>query len=140
MSFESSLSQSHSFTKSSHERRRKGFFYYFNNIPGIGIFFCSSFLVGLIFYSAILSPHGPSSSESYGLTQLDTSPAQYLISNKSTPTNQALSSPTSDEGPSSFTDVLSLEQIRDIVVVIEEFLRETITWSWVGIMSVYVSI
>jgi hypothetical protein len=116
-----SLPQWNSFTKSSHGRiscRHNGFFHSFNSILGLGIFFGSFFLVVLIFYMAFLSPHDPlllSSSESYELFQLGTSSTQHPSSNKSTPTNHALSSPTSEEAPSSLSDVLSLEQIRDIV-------------------------
>ncbi len=90
----------------------------------MGILFGSFFLAGLIFYMAFLSPHGPlllSSSESYGLFQLDTSSTQHLNSNKPTPTNHASSSPTSEEVPSSLSDVLSLEQIRDIVATTRGF-------------------
>ncbi len=109
----SSLPQWHSFTKFSHSRiscRHNGFFHSFNGIPGTGIFLGSFFLVGIIFYMALLSPHGPlllSSSDPYEPFQLS--------SNKSTPTNHAPSSNTSDEAPSSLSDVLSLEQVRDIV-------------------------
>ena len=56
--------------------------------------------IGLIFYMTFLSPHGP----------------LLLSSSKwSLPTSHASSSPTSDEAPSSPSDVLSLEQIRDSV-------------------------
>jgi hypothetical protein len=116
-----SLPQWHSFTKSSHGRiscRHNGFFHSFNSIPGMGILFCSFLLIGLVFYTGFLSPHGSpllSSSESYGLFQLFTSSTQDLGSNKSTSTNHAATLPTSDEAPSSPSDVLSLEQIRNIV-------------------------
>jgi len=90
----------------------------------MGILIGSFFLVGLIFYMAFLSPHGLpllGSSESYGLFQLDTSSTQHLSSNNSTPTNHA-SSPTSEKAPSSLSDVLSLEQIKDIVATTRGFL------------------
>jgi hypothetical protein len=80
--------------------RRNGFIHSFNNIPGIGIIIGSFLLLGLILYMTFLSPHG----------------LLLLSSSKwSIPTNHASSSPTSDEAPSSPSDVLSLEQIRDIV-------------------------
>ena len=118
----SPLPQWHSSTKSSHGRtscRHGCFFLTFNNISRMGIAF-SSVLVGLIFYMAVLSPHGPlllSSPESYGLFKLDANSIQQS-SNQSTPTNHASSSSTSNEAPSSplnMDDDLSLEQIRDIV-------------------------
>jgi hypothetical protein len=89
----------------------------------MGIFFGSFFLVGLIFYTTFLSPHAPlllSSSETYELFRLDTSSIQ-PSSNKSTPTNHASSSPTSEEAPSSLSDVLTLEQIKDIVATTRGF-------------------
>ena len=91
---------------------------------GMGIFFGTFFLVGLIFYTAFLSPHAPlllSSSESYELFQLDTSSTQHLNSNKSTPTNHASSSPTVWGNTSSLSDVLSIEQIRDIAATTRGF-------------------
>ena len=115
----SSLPQWHSFTKSSHGRkscRHNSFFHSFNSIPGMGVFFGFFSLVALIFYTALLSPHGPlllSSSESYGLFQLG--------SNKSTPTNHTPSSHASDEAPPSLSDVLSLDQVRDIVATTRGF-------------------
>ena len=118
------LPQWHSFAKSSHGRisyRYNGFFHLFNNTPGMGIFFGSFILVGLIFYMAILSPHGPlllSSSESYGL---DASSTQYPCSNVSASENHTSSSPTSDEPPSPLSDGFSLEQIRDIVATTRGF-------------------
>jgi hypothetical protein len=80
--------------------RRNGFSHSFNSIPGIGISLGSFLLVGLILYMTFLSPHGP----------LLLSSSEWTIS-----ANHALSSPTSDEASSSPSDVLSLEQIRDIV-------------------------
>ena len=124
MSSESSLPKWHPSTKSSPGRshgRRNSFFEPFNNFPGMGILTFSSFLVGLIFYTAVLSPQGPlllNSSGSHGLSRPYTSPTLNLGSNKSTPTNHASSSPPydeSDEAASSQSDVLSLKQIRDIV-------------------------
>ena len=113
-----SLPEWNSPTQSS-QGRRNSFFHPFNNLPGMGILIFSSFLVGLIFYTAVLSPQGPlilKSSESYGLSQLRASPRQHLRYNKSTPTNHYASSPpASDKAPSPFSDDLSLEQIRDIV-------------------------
>ena len=86
-------------TKSFHGRTRNGFIHFFNYIPGIGIFIGSSLLAGLIFYMTFLSPHG----------LLLLSSLKWSIH-----TNHASSSPTSDEAPSSLSDTLSLEQIRDI--------------------------
>jgi hypothetical protein len=123
------LPQWHSCTKSSHGRiscHDNGYSHFFNSIPGIGILFCSSFWVGLLFHMAFLSPRGPllpSSSESHGLFQLDTSSTtQNLGSSKPTPTNHAPSPHTSDGTPSSPSDFLSLEQIRDIVATTRGFL------------------
>jgi hypothetical protein len=93
------LPQWHSPTQQFHGRRN-GFSHSFNSIPGIGISLGSLLLVGLILYMTLLSPHGP----------LLLSSSEWSI-----PTNHALSSPTSDEAPSSLSDVLSLEQIRDII-------------------------
>ena len=92
----------HSPTKLFHSRisrRRDGFMHSFYNIPRIGIFIGSLLLLGLILYMTFLTP--------YGLLLLRSS-------KWTTPTNHA-SSPTSDESPSSLSDVLSLKQIRDIV-------------------------
>jgi hypothetical protein len=104
----SSLPQWHPFTRSSHgciSCRNNGFFHYFNSIPGIGISLGSSLSVGLIFYMMFLSPHG-----------------LLLRSSKwSIPANPVFSL-TSDEAPSSLSDVLSLEQIRDIVAPTRGFL------------------
>jgi hypothetical protein len=104
----SSLLQWHPFTRSSHgciSCRNNGFFHSFNSIPGIGISLGSFLSVGLIFYVMFLSPHG-----------------LLLRSSKwSIPANH-VSSPTSDEAPSSLSDVLSLEQIRDIVAPTRGFL------------------
>ena len=80
--------------------RRNGFSRSFNGIPGIGISLGSFILAGLIFYMTFLSPHGP----------LLLGSSEWSI-----PANHTLSSPTSDEAPSSLSDVLTLEQIRDIV-------------------------
>ena len=90
------LPQWHSFaTHGRISRRHNGFFHSFNNIPGLGIFFCSFFLLGLIFYMAYLSPHGS------------------LLLSPSTHTTHLSSSPLSD--------VLSLEQIREIVATTRGF-------------------
>jgi hypothetical protein len=94
------LPQWHSPTQQFHGRiscRRNGFSHSFNSIPGIGISLGSFLLVGLILYMTFLSPDGP------------------FISEWSIPANHSLSSPTSDEAPSSLPDVLSVEQTRDIV-------------------------
>src|SRR5713101_6834028 len=103
------LPQWHSPTQPFHGRipyRRNGFSHSFNSIPGIGISLGSFLLVGLIFYMTILSPHGP----------------LLLSSSKwSIPINHDSSSPTSDEAPSSPSDVISLEQIRDIVATTRGF-------------------
>jgi hypothetical protein len=105
----SPLPQWHSPTKLFQGRifcRRNGFIHFFNNIPGIGIFIGSFPFLGLVLYMAFLSPHGPVS----------------LSSSKwSIPMDHASSSPTSDEAPSSPSDVLSLEQIRDIVATTRGF-------------------
>ena len=102
--------------------RHHSFFQPFNNLPGMGILTFSSFLVGLIFYTAFLSPpqspRSLSPSESYGLSQPFTGPTPHLSSNTTTPANQTYSPPTPDvpdEVPALFSDVLTLEQIRDIV-------------------------
>ena len=88
------LPQWHSPTQPFHgriSRRRNGFSHFFNSIPGIGISLGSFILVDLIFCMTFLSRHGPS----------------LLSSSKWTiPTNH---------DPSSLSDDLSLEQIRDIV-------------------------
>jgi len=87
----------------------------------MGIFFGSFVLVGFIFYMAFLSPHGPllfSSSEPYGFFKLGTSSTQHLSSDKSTPTNHASSL---YEAPSLPSDVLPLEQIKDIVATTRGF-------------------
>jgi hypothetical protein len=95
MSF-SPLPQWHSPTKLFHGRtmssRRNGFIHC--------IFIGSFFLLGLILYMTFLSPHG----------LLLLSSSKWSIT-----TNHAASLPTSDEAPFSPSDVLSLEQIRDIV-------------------------
>ena len=107
----SPLPQWYSPTKLFHGRiscRRNGFIQSFNNIFGIGIVLGSFLLLGLILYMTFLSPHGP----------LLLSSSEWSIS-----ANHALSSPTSDEAlaPSSLSDVLSLEQIRDIVATTRGF-------------------
>jgi hypothetical protein len=82
----------------------------------MGVFFGSLFLVGLVFYMAFSSPHGPlllGPSESHGLFQLG--------HNTSTPTNHVSTSHASDEAPSYLSDVLSLEQLRDIVATTRGF-------------------
>ena len=103
------LPQWHSHTQPFHGRiscRRNGCFHSFNRIPGIGISLSSFILVGLILYTTFLSPHGP-----------------LLLGSSewSMPANHTLSSPMSDEAPSSPSDVLTLEQIRDIVATTRGF-------------------
>ena len=97
------LPQWHPPTQPLHGRiscRRNGFSHPLKIIPGIGISLGCFLLVGLIFYLTFFSPHGP----------------LLLSSSKwSIPTYHASSSPTSDEPPSSLPEVLSLEQIRDVV-------------------------
>jgi hypothetical protein len=105
----SPLPQWHSPTQPLHGRiscRRNCFSYSFNSIPGIGISLGSFISVGLILYMTFLSPHGP----------LLLSSSEWL-----TPANHSLSSSTSDEAPSLLSDVLSLEQIRDIVATTRGF-------------------
>jgi hypothetical protein len=105
----SPLPQWHSPTQPFHGRiscRRNGFSYSFNSIPGIGISLGSFLSLGLILYLTFLSPHSP----------LLLSSSEFIL------TDHASSSPTSDEAPSSLSDVLSLEQIRDIVVPTRGFL------------------
>jgi hypothetical protein len=97
------LPQWHSPTQPFHDRkscRRNGFSHSFNSIPGICISLGSFILVALIIHTTFLPPHG----------SLLRSSSKWSI-----PTNHASSSPTSDEAPSSPSDVLSLEQIRQIV-------------------------
>ncbi len=93
----SPLSQWHSPTDLFHSRisRRRNSF---NNTPGIGILICSLLLAGLILYMTFLSPHGI-----------------LLLSSSKWPilTNHTSSLPTSD--------VLSLEQIKDIVATTRGF-------------------
>jgi hypothetical protein len=104
MSFsESPLPQWLSPTKLFHSRisrRRNGFFYYFNSVPGIGIFISSFTLVGFILYTTFFSPQG--------LLLPNTS-------NWSIPTMHVSSESSPASAPSSPSGVLSLEQIRDIV-------------------------
>ena len=80
--------------------RRNGFSHSFNSIPGIGISLGSFLLVGLVLYMTFLSPHGPLLLRSSEWTM---------------PTNHTPSAPTSEEAPTLSSDVLSLEQIRNIV-------------------------
>jgi hypothetical protein len=117
----SPLPQWHSPTQPSHDQtswRRNGFFRSFNTLPRIGIAFGAFLFSTLIFYLTFFSPHdGPlsfSSSDWYGL---NTTSAQRVGSNESlpAPTNDASALPTPDEEPSPPSDILSLEQIRDIV-------------------------
>jgi hypothetical protein len=98
----SPLPQWHSPTQPFHGRISCHFngFCLFNSINRIGISLGSFFLAGLVFYMTFLSPHGPLLLRS----------SEWSIS-----TNHAFSSSTSDEATSSLSDVLSLEQIRDIV-------------------------
>ena len=94
-------------------RRWNGFSHAFNRIRGITISFS---LVGLIFYMTFSLPHGP-----------------LLLSNSkwSAPTNHASSSPTSDEAPSLLPNILSLEQIRDIVAPTRGFFSRDYSL-WLG--------
>ena len=96
--------QWHSPTQLSHGRiscRRNGFFHSFNSISGIGISLGSFLLVGLIFYMTFLLPHG--------------GPLLLSSSEWPTPENHTFSSPSN-------SDILSLEQIRDIVTPTRGFL------------------
>jgi hypothetical protein len=105
----SPLPQWHSPTQSFHGRIsscRNCFSHSFNSIPGIGISLGSLLCVGLIFFMTFLSPHAPLLLSS---------------SKRPTPTNHASSSHTSDEAPSLRSDVLSLEQVRDIVATTRGF-------------------
>ena len=100
----------------------------------MGILFGCFFLVGLVFYTPILSPHSPSllSLESYELSQLGPD---------KTPTNQDSSSysHTADEAPSSPFDVLSLEQVREIVTPTRGFFARdyslNLGWNNVSVCS-----
>ena len=122
------LPQWHSLTQPLHGRniscRRNGFFLSFNSIPGIGISLGSFLLVGLVFYMTFLSPHGP--------LLLSTSKWSILA-------NHAYSLPTSNEVPSSPSDALSLEQIRDIVATTRGFFTRDYSlylgWNNVSIRS-----
>ena len=98
----SPLPKCHSPTQPFHGRifgRRNGFSHFLNRFPRVGISLGSVSLVGLILYMTFLSPHGPLLLGS---------------SKRSIPTNHT-SLPTFDKAPSSSSDVLSLDQIRDIV-------------------------
>ena len=86
--------------------RRNGFSHFFNSIPGIGISLGCFTLVCLIFYMTFLPQQGP----------LLLSSSEWTI-----PANHTFSFPMSDEAPSSSSDVLSLEQIRDIVAPTQGF-------------------
>jgi hypothetical protein len=103
------LPQWHQPTQPIHGRiscRRSEFSHFFKSIPGIGISLGSSLLVGLVLYMTILSPH----------EHLWLSSSKWSISAK-----HASSSPTSDEVPSPLPEVLSLEQIRDVVATTRGF-------------------
>ena len=109
----SPLPQWHSLTKLSRDRissRRNLFFRSFNSIPGFGIFFGALLFVCLMLYMTFVSPPGR--------PLLDTNSTAHV----STPTNHDSSSPASDGAPSSPSDILSLEQIRDIVAPTRGFL------------------
>jgi hypothetical protein len=132
----SPLPQWHSLTKLSHDRiscRRNGFFRSFNSIPGIGIFFGAFLLVCLVLYITSVSPHGLLLLHSLDWHGLDTNSTGHV----STPTNHDSSSPVSDGAPSSPSDILSLEQIRDIVAHTRGFLARdyslNIGWNNVSI-------
>ena len=121
------LPQWHSPTQPFHGRiscRRNGFFHSFNSFPGICISLGSFILVVLIFHTTFLPPQ-----------------ASFLRSSSkwSIPTNHASSSPTSDEAPSSPSDVLSLEQIRQIVSTTRGFFARDYSlylgWNNVSIRS-----
>ena len=98
-----------------------------NSIPGIGISLGSFLSVCLIFYMTFLSPHGP----------LVLSSSEWSI-----PTNHASSLPTFDEAPSSPSDVLSLEQIRDIVATTRGFFSRDycLNLGWNNVSILYVEI
>jgi hypothetical protein len=94
--------------------RRIGFFRSFSSIHGIGIF-GAFLLVVLIFDMTFFSSHGSQLLSSLNWYHLSTNSAEHVGSNTSlsTPINHAA---TSDSAHSSSpSDVLSLEQIRDIV-------------------------
>jgi len=137
------LPQWHSLTQPSHDRtscRRDGYFRSFYTLSGISIFFGASLLVCLVFYTTFVSPHSPpllSSLDWYGVY---TNSTERVGPNKSlsTTTNHS-SSPTSEEAPSSPSDVLSLEQIRDIVAPTRGFFSRdyslNLGWNNVSIRS-----
>ena len=115
----SSLPHWHSLPKPSHDRiscHRNGFFRSFISISGIGVFSGAFLLVCLILYMTFFSPHGSLLFNSLDWHVLDANSTEHVGFNKSvsTSTNYNSSSPAS-EAPSSPSDVLSLEQIRDIV-------------------------
>jgi hypothetical protein len=115
----SSLPHWHSLPKPSHDRiscHRNGFFRSFISISGFGVFSGAFLLVCLILYMTFFSPHGSLLLNSLDWHVLDANSTEHVGFNKSvsTPTNYNSSSPAS-EAPSSPSDVLSLEQIRDIV-------------------------
>ena len=110
----SPLPQWHTLTKLSHDRiscRRNLFFRSFNSIPGFGIFFGAFLFVCLVLYMTLVSP-----------------PGLLLLHS---------SSPASDGTPSSPSDILSLEQIREIVAPTRGFLARDFSlnlgWNNVGI-------
>ena len=122
------LPQWHSPTQALHGRniscRRNGFFLSFNIILGIGISLGSFLLVALVFYMTFLSPHGP--------LLLSSSKWSILA-------NHDYSLPASNEVPSSLSDTLSLEQIRDIVATTRGFFARDYSlylgWNNVSISS-----
>jgi hypothetical protein len=117
----SPLPQWHSPTKSVHGR------ILLNSIPVIGISIGTFLMVGLILYMTFLSPYGD-------LLCLSTSKWSIV----SIPSNNA-SSPTPDDAPSSPSDVLSLEHIRDIVAPTRGFFSRDYSlylgWNNVSIRS-----
>ena len=117
----SPLPQWHTLTKLSRDRiscRRNGFFRSFNSIPGFGIFFSAFFLVCLVLYMTFVSQTGPLLLHSLDWHSLGTNSTGHA----STTTNHDPSSPASDGEPSSPSDILPLEQIRDIVAPTRGFL------------------
>ena len=117
----SPLPQWHPLTKLSRDSisyRRNGLLRSFYSIPGIGIFFGAFLLVCLVLYMTFVSPHGLLFLHSLDWHHLGTN----FTGHMSTLTNHDPSSPASDGAPSSPSDILSLEQIRDIVAPTRGFL------------------
>jgi hypothetical protein len=117
----SPLPQWHTLTKLSYDRiscRRNIFFRSFNSIPGLGIFFGAFLFVCLVLYMTLVSPPGLLLLHSLDWHRSGTNSTGHM----STPTNHDPSLPASDGAPSSTSDILSLEQIRDIVAPTRGFL------------------